>query len=42
MKIGAYIETDIDITAFLQDNFILSCNCTGSGFIDKENKHVNM
>ena len=40
MKIGAHIETDIDVKAFLQEIIILPCKCVGSRFIDKDNQHI--
>ena len=31
---------NIDVKAFLDDNFTLPCNCTGSPFVDKDHNHI--
>ena len=32
---------DLVVEAFLQENTILTCNCAGSGFIDKDHRNID-
>ena len=32
--------SNLDVKVFLQDNFILPCNCAVSGFIHKDHQHI--